>query len=455
MTKTDLDRLFSENRDRYVEDWKTLLRFPTVGVDPARASDCRAGADWLAAHLAGIGFSSCLLPTDSHPAVFAERAGKPGKPVVLFYGHYDVQPPDPLDQWQSPPFQPELRDGRLYARGASDNKGQFLAAIKGFETLIRANALDCSLRILIEGDEEGGRLPLLKVLQAERPRLKADVVMSADMGSVGSGAPTITMGLRGIANMTVVLSGPSHDLHSGVHGGRAPNPANGMARLIASLHRPDGSVAGEGFYDGVREPTAREKTLANAAGWDPVGYEKACGVPALNGETTYTPIERVGFRPAVDVNGIHSGYGGAGSKTIIPAQAMAKISLRLVTGQDPERSLAAVISHLERHVPAGLRMAVTERGIGGPAVRVDLDAPPIRIAGEVLGKLSSLPTAYLWEGASVPILAQLPAAAGGEPVLVGFGGDEDRIHAPNESFSIEQFRMGFLYTALFLTKLQE
>jgi len=455
MTKNELELLFNQNSTRFLDEWKTLLRFPSVGVDPERTTDCRACAEWLRAHLTGLGFSACLLPTDSHPVVFAERPGKPGKPTVLFYGHYDVQPPDPLDQWQSPPFEPDVRDGRLYARGASDNKGQSFAALKALETLIRSNALDCPMKILLEGDEESGRLPILKLLQTQSPLMRADVVMSADMGAVSSGAPTLTMGLRGIASMTLVLSGANYDLHSGVHGGRAPNPAHGLARLIASLHRDDGGVAVEGFYDGVREPTVRERELANAAGLDPVWFDRMFGVPPVGGETAYTPIERTSFRPALDVNGIHSGYGGAGSKTIIPAQALAKISVRLVPGQDPERILNAVIRHLEHRVPPGLRLEITERAAGSPAVRVNLDSRPIRIAGDVLGQLSALPVAYLWEGASVPIMAHLPAAAGAEPVLVGFGSDADRIHAPNESYSLEQFRMCFLYTALFLSRLQE
>jgi acetylornithine deacetylase/succinyl-diaminopimelate desuccinylase-like protein len=454
MTKIELEQTFASNQERYLREWKEFLSFPSVSADPDCAADCVRCAQWLSNHLAALGFATRLVPTASHPLIVAERPGKPGAPTVLFYGHYDVQPADPLDLWLSPPFKPELRQDRLYARGAQDNKGQVFAAIKAFESLIRDGRLDCTLKILIEGDEETGRLPILKVLDQEKAALKADLVMAADTGGVSSGAPTLTMGLRGIVHISAVLTGASHDLHSGVHGGRAPNPANGMARLAASLHDASGRVAVAGFYDGVREPSDEEHALANAAPIDAAWYEAVTGVSPAGGEQGYTPIDRTAFRPAIDLNGIHSGYGGAGSKTIIPARAEAKISARLVPGQQPERILEAIVAHLRRNVPPGLRLEITEQGVGGPAVRVDLNEPAVKLAREVLSELSDLPPAFLWEGASVPILSHLPAIAGGQAILVGFGREEDRIHAPNESYSITQFKLGYLYTGLFLGRLK-
>jgi acetylornithine deacetylase/succinyl-diaminopimelate desuccinylase-like protein len=250
-----------------------------------------------------------------------------------------------------------------------------------------------------------------------------------------------------------VVSGPDHDLHSGVHGGRVPNPANALCQLVASLHQADGRVAVDGFYDGVTEPTEEERTLANAQPIDPAWYQSVTGLLPVGGELRYTPVERSGFRPAIDLNGIHSGYGGTGSKTIIAAKAMAKISARLVPGQSPERILELIASHLRKRVPAGLKLEITERGVGGAALRVDLKSKATATARAVLGEISPLPTAFLWEGASVPILSTLPAIAGGEVLLVGFGSEEDNIHAPNESYSLEQFKMGFLYTGLFLSRL--
>jgi acetylornithine deacetylase/succinyl-diaminopimelate desuccinylase-like protein len=372
---------------------------------------------------------------------------------VLFYGHYDVQPVDPLNLWKTPPFEPTLINGRLVARGAQDNKGQLFSALKAIESLIQADALDCPMKILIEGDEETGDMPIVPVLQREKTALAADLVMAADTSAVSSGAPTLTMGLRGIVHMTVVVSGPDHDLHSGVHGGRIPNPANSLCHMVASLHHPDGRVAVEGFYDGVSEPTAEERALANAQPIDPAWYKSVTGLLPVGGELQYTPVERTGFRPAIDLNGIHSGYGGPGSKTIIAARAMAKISARLVPGQQPERILDRITDHLRKQVPEGLSLEITERGVGGPALRVTLDSKAVKTARAVMADISPLPAAFLWEGASVPILSYLPAIAGGDILLVGFGSEEDNIHAPNESYSLEQFRMGYLYTGLFLNRL--
>jgi len=455
MTKSELAAVFTANQERYLAEWSRFLEFPSVSANTERAPECRACADWLVGHLGGLGFTARLLPTRSHPVVFAERPGRPGAPTVLFYGHYDVQPEDPIALWTTPAFTPTLRNGRLYARGAQDNKGQVFAALKAVEALVAANDLGCTLKIVIEGDEETGRLAILDVFAAGEPNLKADLVMAADTGTVSSGAPTLTMGLRGIVTLTATLKGPDHDLHSGIHGGRAPNPIHGLSHLVASLHNAEGRVAVAGFYDGVREPTAEERQLANASPFDAAWYQRATGVAPLAGETAYTPVERTGFRPAIDLNGMHSGYGGAGSKTIIPSEAMAKVSARLVPGQDPARILKLIADHMQQHTPPGFTLAITEPAIGGPAVRVNLDSPRVRLARSVLGELSDEPTAFLWEGASVPILSHLPKVAGCEALLVGFGHEEDNIHAPNESYSIEQFRLGFLYTGLFLSRLAQ
>ena len=450
---TSIAACFEAEKARYIREWQEFLRFPSVSTCTEHTEDCSRCATWLANHLSAMGFTTRLIPTDSHPLVFAERAGKPGFPTVLFYGHYDVQPEDPVSLWKTPPFEPTLLRGRMFARGAQDNKGQLFAAIKAIEALIRADALHVTLKFLIEGDEETGEMPIIKVLHREQAALAADIVMAADTSAVSSGAPTITMGLRGIIHLTAVLSGPDHDLHSGVHGGRIPNPANALCRMIASLHHDNGQVAVDGFYDGVQDPTAEERALANAQPIDPIWYKTVTGLLPVGGELQYTPVERSGFRPAIDLNGIHSGYGGAGSKTIIAAQAMAKISARLVPGQSPDFILKQIAKHLQKQVPDGLILTITEQGTGGAALRLALDSPAVVTARKVLGEISPLPTAFLWEGASVPILSHLPAIAGGDVLLVGFGSEEDNIHAPNESYSVEQFRMGFLYTGLFLTQL--
>ena len=450
---SSLTRAFEDGRERYLAEWSDFLRFPSISAEPAHAGDCVRCADWLTDHLGRIGFAAERLDTPGRPVVYGVREGKPGRPVVLFYGHYDVQPVDPLADWTTPPFEPALRGDRLYARGAQDNKGQVFYVVKALEHLLAANALDATVKVLIEGEEENGSGGLGAMIPRWGDRLKSDILMVCDTGGVDSGAPTVTMGLRGIVFVDFALDGPDHDLHSGVHGGLAPNPALGMAQVLAGLHRADGSVAVDGFYDGVQPPTDRERALANRNPVDAAAYRRDTGADPVAGEAAYTPRERVGFRPTLEVNGVHSGYGGPGTKTIIPAAAEAKLSARLVPGQDPKDTLGAILRHLERHVPRGLRLRIRETQMAGPGFRLDADSPLVARADAVLRRISGRDTAFLWEGASVPIVSALAAATGAEPLLVGFGLEADRIHAPNESFSIDQFRSGFLYAAAFLSEL--
>ncbi len=453
MNRNELQQHFDANRERYVDEWKSLLRFAGISADPAHFEDCVECAQWLRRHLELMGLDSTLLETGSKPVVFAEHKGRRDKPTVLFYGHYDVQPVDPLDEWHTPPFEPTERDGRIYARGAEDNKGQLFYVLKAIETLVHQASLDVNVKILLEGEEESGSQGITARIGSWRELVQADILMVCDSGMVRTGAPTIVMGLRGIVFLDLQLTGPHNDLHSGVHGGTAPNVAEGMAMLVASLHTPDGAIAVDGYYDGVAPPTDAERALANAVPWDDTLYRQQTGVPAAAGETGLTPQERIGFRPTIDVNGIHSGYGGAGGKTIIPARATAKLSSRLVAGQDPERCLEMLVTHLRERVPAGLELTFPEQSIGGPGFRLDSDSALAARAKDVLDQLADKETVFLWEGASIPIVAKLAEVSGGEPLLVGFGREEDRIHAPNESFSVEQFRLGYLYAGLLLSGL--
>ncbi len=450
MNKTTLETAFNAGSARFVEDWKAFLRFASISAEPEHANDCHDCAAWLSKHLGAIGFQSRVIETGGHPLVFAERRGKPGRPVILFYGHYDVQPVDPVEKWTTPPFEPDLRGTRLYARGAQDNKGQVMYVLKAMETLARNNALDCGVKVLIEGEEEGGGAGTCEALPGLKKELAADVLLACDAQAAPSGGPTITMGLRGLAHLTAVLHGPAHDLHSGSHGGRAPNPATGLARLIASFHNNDGSVAVPGFYEGVAEPTQKERALAAKGAVDDETYRKQTGVKPLAGESRYSPVERVGFRPSLEVNGIRSGYGGPGAKTIIPSSATVKLTMRLISGQAPAKILAAVIAHLEKNTPPGFSLEIAEKGIAGGALRLNVDSPVISHAARVLGSLFGQEVTMLWEGASVPIIAMLSEISGAEPLLVGFGREEDNIHAVNESFSMEQFRGGFLFAASYL-----
>jgi acetylornithine deacetylase/succinyl-diaminopimelate desuccinylase-like protein len=453
MDKRSFQKAFEANRERYLREWKELLGFPSISIVKAHDRDCLACANWLVKHLRDIGFNSRLLKTPSKPVVYAERKGLPGKPTVLFYGHYDVQPVDPIEEWLSPPFEPSLRRGRVYARGAHDDKGQLLYGLKAMETLIKQGALNVTTKIVIEGEEEGGSEGISAAVKRWKDIIKADVLMVTDTSTVRTGAPTIVMGLRGIIRLMPVLSGPCHDLHSGVHGGVAPNPATAMAHLVATLHNPDGSIAVKGFYDGVKEPSKMERSLANGTSFNAKLYKQETGILPMAGEKRFTPAERAGFRPTIEINGIHSGYGGDGSKTIIPAKAMAKITARLVAGQDPGKCLKLIIRHLRKHCPAGLRLDILEKGTSGPAVKLDPRSPLVARARRVLAALSCGETAFMWDGASIPIVAALSEVSGAEPLLIGFGRERDNIHAPNESFSLEQFRLGYLYAAMMLSEL--
>lgn len=444
--------LFDRNCERYLGEWKEFLGFPSISTGMEHAADCLACAKWLVGQFQGMGLSSRLLETAyaSKPVVYAEHAGKPGRPTILFYGHYDVQPVDPLNLWTSPPFEPTLRDGRMYARGAQDNKGQVFAFIKALEALKSAGSLDCTVKILIEGEEESGSKGITESLERWKDLIRADILMVSDTSMAETGAPAIMMGLRGIISISLLLHGPDHDLHSGIHGGVAPNPAQGMARLLASLHRPDGSIAVPGYYDAVTPPTEEEKRLANAGFPDAASYREGTGVDPVAGEHRFTPAERVGFRPSLDVNGIHSGFGGKGFKTVLPAVAEAKVSARLAAGQDPVWCRDAIVRHLRENVPPGLRLEVEGANIGGPGFRLNLHSEVTKKARAVLDGLTPHKTVFLWEGASVPIVSGLARVSGAEPLLVGFGLEKDRIHAPNESYSVEQLRLGYLYASRFL-----
>lgn len=453
MKLTELEQTFKNEHSQILTDWKSFLSFPSISANPAHNQDCRDCAKWLAARLAKHGFEVELVETQTKPFVFAQRAGNQKKPTVLFYGHYDVQPVDPLDDWTTPPFSPELRGDRLYARGAQDNKGQVFYTLTAIEALIANNALDVPLKILIEGEEEYNSQGLGHALDSWSEKVKADILLVHDTGTVQSGAPTIIMGLRGIVHITAELCGANHDLHSGVHGGLAPNAAQGIAQLTASLFDENGRVTIPGFYDNVSSPTPLEKMLANRTPFDHDAYRQQTGTTVDGGIRDLPPSERVGFLPSLDINGLHAGYGDAGMKTIIPSSATLKLTARLVPNQNPQDVLDAISEHLCRHTPAGMRLTISDQGIGGPGFRLNPESDVVNKAKIALGTLSDEPISFLWEGASIPIVAKLASVSGATPLLVGFGHEEDRIHAPNESFSLSQFKSGFLYTGVLLQML--
>lgn len=453
-----------KNENQIFSDLKKLLRFASVSADPAYDLDCRECADWLKTRIAEMDFDAECVETPAHPCVFAVRKGNPAKPSVLFYGHYDVQPVDPLHKWKFPPFEPRIHDGRIYARGAQDNKGQLWFVLSAINELISSGTDLPTIKILIEGDEESGSEGLLKNTlpginsSPHHPNnmlhtlpLSADIMLVCDTVTVGSGRPTIILGLRGLVHLDIELQGPHKDLHSGVHGGLAPNPLNGMACLIASLWNADGSIAVNDFYNKIIPPTAQEQQAMNLLDFNAADYAQQTGVLPLAGENHLPAMERLGFRPSLDVNGMLGGYTGAGPKTVIPAIASAKISCRLAAGQEPEECLDGLKEHLKEHLPTGLRLNIKHAGAIGAGFRLPVDSDEVKNAAAVLDTLGMGPTAYLWEGASIPVIPALAAASGARPLLVGFGQEEDNIHAPNESFATKRFELGFRFVTEWLS----
>jgi acetylornithine deacetylase/succinyl-diaminopimelate desuccinylase-like protein len=446
-------RYFESRRDAILADWFELLRIPSIGTDPGRLRECSRCAAWLRKYVRALGFEAEVCLTRGQPVLVAERPGRPGAPTVLAYGHYDVQPADPAEGWQSPPFEPALRAGRVYARGAQDNKGQLFAFLQGLAALIAAGVPLPSLRLVYDGEEESGSTGLLGALKELAPRLRADVLMVGDSYVHLSGRPAIVVGMRGITMMTVTLRGPSGDLHSGAHGGVAPNPAAGLARLLASLHDERGRIAVAGFLDRVVPPTPEERALAEAEPFDAAAYERATGVRPVGGEAGVPAAIRAGFQPTIEVNGLRSGYGGPGTKTVLPAVAMAKLSARLCAGQAPVESRDQIVAHLRAHCPPGLALEISETADGAPALRLPVNTPIARLAADVLRQVDPRGPVFQWIGASIPVIGALRDVSGASPLLVGFGREEDAIHAPNESFGLDQFQQGMVYTALMLAEL--
>jgi len=443
------------------KEYFDLVRFPTIGADPLHLRDCIQAATWLKKWLGGIGAEAELVVPrtgasafeTSVPVVFAEVKGSEGAPTVLVYGHYDVQPPEPLDEWLTPPFEPTVRDGRVYARGAQDDKGQSFAFLCGLRKFIAEFPQRMNVKIVLDGQEESGSVTLFKLLDdaAFRKRLSAEVMLVCDTSAAAGLRPAIVAGLRGVTHFTVTLKAANRDLHSGEYGGIAPNAAQCMAELLASLHNPDGSIAVSGFRDGIEPPTpdelrvAEEAMRACAADYagcdDPVAamYAADIGTEPFGGQLGKTVVQRNSFEPTIELNGIHSGYGGPGSKTVIPCVAIAKISTRLVPGQSPRQSYEAIRRHLKDRCPKGLSIEFTELTGEAAGFRLPLASPLFRLAEHVLGEMDERGAVFQWDGASIPVVSALRQASGSAPLMVGWGQPEDRIHSPNESFSVEQF----------------
>lgn len=447
---------FKQHEKAILEAWFELLRLPTVGVDLRRLKECALAAVWLRDFLKPLGFDVEILTPPSGlpvPVVVAERLGEAPETNVLFYGHYDVQPEDPLTEWRTPPFEPALVEGRVYARGAQDNKGQLFGFLQGVKALVEAGERLPTLKVVLEGQEESGSAALTALAPMLRQRLKADVMMVSDTSCGADGRPSIVAGLRGVQNLTVRLRGPAYDLHSGVHGGVAPNPAQGMAELLASLHDKDGAIAVESFCGQVQPPTAEELETARRSAQSDARYEQEVGCAPVGGQRVLDAVVRGSFEPTVEVNGMSSGYSGPGSKTVIPSEAVAKLSMRLVPAQRPAETMAAVCRHLSERCPPGMTLTLEDVCEGAPGFRLPLESPMFRLAADVLGRMDPRGAVFRWEGASIPVVGMLQQLTGAAPLLVGFGREEDRIHCPNESFGLDQFVQVMTWTTLMLKAL--
>lgn len=429
--------------ERFVAELQDLLRIPSISTDPDYAGEVRRAAAWLADHFRALGLQTVeIFETGGHPIVYAAYEVGSDRPTVLVYGHYDVQPPDPLELWTSSPFEPRIRDGVLYARGASDDKGQLFMHVKAAEAYLKtAGTLPVNLKFLIEGEEESGSVHLRPFIEAHRSLLSADVVAISDTALFAPGVPSITYGLRGLVYVEVELTGPVRDLHSGVYGGAVENPINALARLIAGLHDAQYRITIPGFYDDVRPLTEEERQAFRELPFDEQAWMEAIGVSAVRTEAGYTILEAITARPTLDVNGIWGGYQGKGAKTVLPAKAGAKISMRLVPDQDPEDIIAKTQCYFEQHTPPTCQLRFTALH-GGRPVLVNTRHPALQAAAEAMARVFGRRPYFTREGGSIPVVADFKQLLGLDSVLMGFGLNSDAIHAPDEHFGLDRFRQG-------------
>jgi len=431
---------------RYME----LLRIPSISGIPAHAPDCRRAAEWLAGELAATGLEHVeVAETGGHPVVYADWLHAGGAPTVLVYGHYDVQPVDPLDEWEAAPFDPVVRDGRILARGASDDKSNVMITLLAVEAVLAtAGRLPVNLKLVFEGEEESSSVHLDAWLAANRERLAADAALVADGGFFEGNLPAITVGLRGICAAEIHVRGPFQDVHSGGYGGTIANPVNALATIIAGLKGPDGRILIDGFYDDVVELSQAERAALAELPFDDETYRAALDVPALVGEAGYTTLERNGARPTFDVNGIWGGFSGEGSKTIIPASAHAKVTCRLVASQDPERIFALLRQQVLRIAPPGVRVEVVSLG-GGRPILARLDNPATSAYARALATTFGRPPLYVREGGSIPVAASFEEIVGLPVTVMGFPPPDGNFHAPNEWMDLANFEGGIRTMARF------
>jgi len=439
---------------RFLEELKEFLRIPSISTDPEHTADVARAAQWVADKLRAAGLENIeIIPTQRHPLVYADWLHAPGKPTVLCYGHYDVQPPDPLEQWVSPPFEPTIRDGNLYARGSADDKGQMYMHIKAIETLFALyGKLPVNVKFLVEGEEEVGGASVAKYVAENPGKLQADAALVSDTSLYAEDMPTLCTGLRGLVYMEVEARGPARDLHSGLYGGAAPNAVYGLIELLAKAKDAEGRVIVPGFYDDVAEPAPAELESWKSLPFSEKEFlEKEVGSACLVGEPDRTVLERVWSRPTLEVHGIAGGFTGAGAKTVIPAAATAKVSMRMVPNQDPEKMFQLFSTWVAANAPKGIRTSVRKLS-ASPAVVVNPDHPAIHTAAEAFHEILGKPTVFIRSGGSVPIVGDFARHLGIPTVMMGFGLPDDGLHSPNEKFRLENFYQGTMTVAAFFER---
>ena len=445
-----------QHSERSLNQLFDFIRIPSVSTLPERAADVRRAAEWLAANLSQAGFERVeVVPTSGHPIVYAEWMGAgPSAPTVLVYGHYDVQPADMADGWDSNPFEPILRDGFIYARGASDDKGQVFAQVKAAEALLATGGAPVNLKFIVEGEEEVSSLHLGDFVRQNAERLKADVCVISDTGMPSIDQPAICYSLRGLAYMELHVWGPAHDLHSGSYGGSVHNPAQALAEIIAALHKPDGSVSVPGFYDDVLPLSPEERAAINQRGMTEEAWRRETGADQPWGEAGYTIEERIGARPTLEINGMVSGFYGDGAKTVLPARALAKISCRLVANQNPQRIYELVRDYIAQLTPPTVRSELRLLHTGAPAY-TDINTPAMRAAVTAYQKQWGASPIFIRGGGSIPIVADFQTQLGLPVVLLGFGLTGDGAHGPNERFSVEMFHRGIATAIQFFQEISQ
>lgn len=441
---SDLKAYFQKNKEAILNDYYTFLRFQSISTDPAYSQQVLACAEWVRDYLKESGFDVEYWQTSGYPVIFAShlKAGK-DKPTLLIYNHYDVQPVDPLSEWTTPPFEPSLRNGEVYARGAQDNKGQCFYTMLALRHLLKHyKTLPVNIKLCIEGEEEFGSAGIAGILPQKKEALKADYLAIVDVGIRGPELPSITLGTRGMVSMDVEVEGSLSDMHSGCHGGLAYNPIRALSEILSSLRDSKGKITISGFYEDVIGLSDEEKELI-CWEFDEETYVEQFGISPTGGETNLTPSERAWLRPTLEINGMWGGYIGQGFKTVIPSKAYAKISCRLVPNQDPKKIGALVANAMEQKAPPGIKVKVNVHSGGGVAVRAKADSKIVEAFAKAYTEVFDKPCEYIYEGATIPIAPALSHASQSEVVLVGLGLIDDQIHAPNEHFGVDRIERGF------------